>query len=184
MSLMQVDTSTIVDKYIGETEMNLTELFAQARPDLHILLFDEADSLFGKRTEVRHATDRYANMNINTLLQLIERYEGVTILTTNLKKSIDPAFERRLTFKINFPKPGLEERLSIWRRLLRPPLRLGGEVELRELAEVELTGGEIKNALLKAAYQAARAGGLLDTEALMQAALDEARGAGHLIRAR
>jgi SpoVK/Ycf46/Vps4 family AAA+-type ATPase len=183
MSLMQVDTSTIIDKYIGETEKNLTELFSQARPDLHVLLFDEADSLFGKRTEVRHATDRYANMNINTLLQLIERYEGITILTTNLKKSIDPAFERRLTFKINFPKPQVDQRRAIWRRLLRPPLQTGEPIEHGALAEVELTGGEIKNALLKAAYQAAREGKLLDTDVLYQAALDEARGAGRLIRA-
>lgn len=183
MSLMQVDASTIIDKYIGETEKNLTELFSQVRPDLHVLLFDEADSLFGKRTEVRHATDRYANMNINTLLQLIERYEGVTILTTNLKKSIDPAFERRLTFKVNFPKPQAEQRLAIWRRLLRPPLQTGEEVDHQALAEIELTGGEIKNALLKAAYQAAREGRLLDTDALYEAALGEARGAGRLIRA-
>src|SRR5690606_9459508 len=103
------------DKYIGETEKRLTALFARAHPGLHLLLFDEADSLFGKRTKVERSTDRYANAAINVLLQLVEHYEGLVVLTTNLKQGIDPAFERRFSFKLRFGVPDGALRQEIWR---------------------------------------------------------------------
>lgn len=186
LRLMRVNISSIVDKYIGETEKNLTRLFAQARPDLHLLMFDEADSLFSKRsTRIERSTDRYSNMDINVLLQLIEAFEGVAILTTNLKQGIDPAFERRISFKVHFPTPTAAERLLLWRHLFPEEWVPTSEpIEFERLAAIELTGGSIKNAVLKAAYKAARLDCQVDTDLLIDAAIEEARAAGHLVRDR
>mgnify|MGYP001942629695 CR=1 FL=1 len=181
LRLMKVNTSQIVDKYIGETEKNLTRLFERVRPDVHLLLFDEADSLFSRRTQkIERSTDRYSNMDINVLLQQIESFEGIAVLTTNLKKSIDPAFERRITFKVHFELPGPAERARIWQRLV--PTRACDDVDFQWLSEIEVSGGEIKNAVLKAAYRAARRGQRLDTRTLYEAAVAEARVAGRLVR--
>lgn len=183
LDLLRVNVSTIVDKYIGETEKHLAQIFEQVRPDVSLLLFDEADSLFAKRTEVSKSSDRYANMEINVLLQLIERYEGVTVLTTNLKRSIDPAFERRITFKVSFPMPDAPERLAIWRHLLPSHVPTGDALDYEFLAEsMELTGGEIKNAILRAAYAAACDGDLLSMRHLRDAARREATATGRLVR--
>ena len=182
LQLMQINVSAIVDKYIGETEKNLTRIFASARPDLHLLLFDEADSLFSKRTEVKRSTDRYSNMDVNVLLQLIEKFEGIAVLTTNLKRSIDPAFERRIAFKVSFPIPEESERELLWRALLPEDVPTSEPVEYDVLAEIELAGGGIKNAVMRAAYAAAREGCLMDMGHLYEAARREVASEGRLVR--
>src|SRR5262249_24494181 len=118
LPLMRVNVAALVDKYIGETEKNLTRTFAHARAGGGILVFDEADALFATRTDVGRAQDRYANLETNLLLQLLEEHPGIVILTTNLRGNLDPAFLRRITFKVHFalPEPPLRERL--WRRHL------------------------------------------------------------------
>lgn len=182
LTLLRVNIAGIIDKYIGETEKNLTRIFESVRSDTHLLLFDEADSLFSRRTEVKRSTDRYSNMDINVLLQLVERYEGVAVLTTNLKKGIDVAFERRIQFKVNFPLPGPEERELIWKRLLPERVPTSGEIHYPSLAKVELSGGEIKNAIIRAAYTAANRDTLLDMDFLFDAARREASATGRLVR--
>jgi SpoVK/Ycf46/Vps4 family AAA+-type ATPase len=183
LSLVRVNISAIVDKYIGETEKNLTEIFSHSRPDTSLLLFDEADSLFSKRSaDVSKSTDRYSNMNINVLLQLIERYEGITVLTTNIKRAIDPAFERRFTYKIHIDLPDAEQRERLWRYLLPESVRVGEAINYEWLSEVDLSGGEIKNAIMLACYRAVREGHLLDNECLHEAARREAAASGRMVR--
>jgi SpoVK/Ycf46/Vps4 family AAA+-type ATPase len=117
--IYRVDLSRVVSKWIGETEKNLAKVFDEAESAQVILLFDEADSLFSARTEVKGSNDRFANMEINYLLQRMESYDGMTILTTNFEKSIDEAFKRRLKFRLNFPVPELEQRVKLWRSMIR-----------------------------------------------------------------
>lgn len=183
LSLMRINIATMVDKYIGETEKNLTTIFEQARPDMQLLLFDEADSLFTKRTaNVSKSNDRYSNMSINVLLQLVERYEGVSILTTNLKNAIDPAFERRITYKVYFPMPKKPERERLWRYMCPPDIKTAEPIDYDWLSELELSGGEIKNAVLTAAFRAATKGVLLDSEILYDSGVSEATAAGRVMR--
>lgn len=183
LSLMRINIASMVDKYIGETEKNLTTIFEQARPDMSLLLFDEADSLFTKRTSnVSKSTDRYSNMSVNVLLQLIERYEGVSILTTNLKSAIDPAFERRITYKIYFPMPKKPERKRLWQYMCPPDIITEEPIDYEWLSELEMSGGEIKNAVLTAAYSAATQGRLLNSEILYDAAVSEASAAGRVMK--
>ena len=183
LSLMRINIATMVDKYIGETEKNLTTIFAQARPDMQLLLFDEADSLFTKRTSnVSKSNDRYSNMSINVLLQLVERYEGVSILTTNLKNAIDPAFERRITYKVYFPMPKKPERERLWRYMCPPDIKTAEPIDYEWLSDLELSGGEIKNAVLTAAFRAATKGVLLDSEILYDSGVSEASAAGRVMR--
>ena len=183
LSLVQINISSIVDKYIGETEKHLTRIFSEARPDISLLLFDEADSLFSKRTsDVSKSTDRYSNMNVNVLLQLIERYEGLTVLTTNLKKAIDPAFERRFTYKLHFKVPEQPERERLWRYLLPEDTPSSEAFDYLWLSEVELSGGEIKNAILLAGYRAAHKEVLLNNDLLFDAAIREASASGRVVR--
>ena len=183
LSLMRVNIASMVDKYIGETEKNLTKIFEQARPDMSLLLFDEADSLFTKRTSnVSKSNDRYSNMSVNVLLQLVERYEGVSILTTNLKNSIDPAFERRITYKIYFAMPKKEERIRLWKYMCPPDVVTAEPLDYEWLSELEMSGGEIKNAVLAGAFRAATMGRLLDTEILYDAGVTEATAAGRVMR--
>jgi len=183
LNLVRINIASIVDKYIGETEKNLTRIFAEARPDLNVLLFDEADSLFSKRTsEMSRSTDRYSNMNINVLLQLIERYEGIAVLTTNLKQAIDKAFERRFTYKIHFQMPELEQREAIWRLLLPPETPTAEPIDYEELSYIELSGGDIKTAILLGAYASARAGGRITNASLIAAAERVASDAGRVVR--
>lgn len=152
LPLYRIDTSTIVDRYVGETEKNLMRLFEEAAASRAALLFDEADSLFGKRIDAQDATDRHANMQINVLLNLIEDYDGFVVLTTNMKGALDSAFLRRIMFKINFELPELEERLALWRYHLPMDIPQAQDVDLAALArEFDRTsGGEIKNAVLRA----------------------------------
>ena len=183
LSLMRVNIATMVDKYIGETEKNLTTIFEQARPDMQLLLFDEADSLFAKRTaNVSKSNDRYSNMSVNVLLQLIERYEGVSVLTTNLKNALDPAFERRITYKIYFPMPKQPERERLWRYMCPPDILTSEPIDYEWLSELEMSGGEIKNAVLTAAFNAATMGVLLNSEILYNAGVAEASAAGRVLR--
>jgi SpoVK/Ycf46/Vps4 family AAA+-type ATPase len=183
MSLYRVNVANVVSKYIGETEKNLTKVFAEARGAQSVLLFDEADSLFSKRVEVKGSNDRFANMEVNVLLQLIERYEGLVILTTNLKTSLDTAFERRLSFKVNFPFPEKETRSSIWSSLIpsEAPVEEGIDYELLG-KHFELSGGSIKNAVLRAAYRAAAKGTMITMDHFEDAAKRECQAAGKLYR--
>ncbi len=183
LSLMRINIATMVDKYIGETEKNLTTIFEQARPDMQLLLFDEADSLFTKRTSnVSKSNDRYSNMSVNVLLQLVERYEGVSILTTNLKNAIDPAFERRITYKVYFPMPKKPERERLWQYMCPPDIVTSEPIDYDWLSELEMSGGEIKNAVLTAAFTAATMGVLLNSEILYNAGVAEASAAGRVLR--
>ena len=156
VDLLLVDISRVVSKWIGETEKNLSDVFDAAERAQAVLLFDEADALFGKRTEISDAHDRYANLETAFLLSRIERFEGLTILSTNLRQNIDPAFVRRLEFVVDFEDPGLPERVALWRGHLPPSAPLAPEVDLRELAALyPVVGGFIRNAAVAAAFLAA-----------------------------
>jgi len=156
MDLYRVDLSRIMSKWIGETEQNLAKLFDAAEDGHAIILFDEADSLFAKRTEVRSSVDRYANLEVNFLLQRLDSFEGAAILTTNFGTAIDTAFKRRLSFRLTFPFPDEDMRERLWRAHLPPELPRTGEFDLGMLARrFRLSGGFIRNAVLRAAFLAA-----------------------------
>jgi len=157
--LYRVDLGRLVSKYIGETEQNINRLFEAAHGRPMVLQFDEADSLFGKRGEVKEARDRYANMEVSHLLARIESHQGPCILTTNLRRNLDPAFARRFQVVIDFPRPDAPARTRLWQRLLPPAAPLGEDLDLTFLGEaVNMTGGSIRNAALHAAFLAAGAG--------------------------
>jgi hypothetical protein len=159
LDLHTVDLATVVDKYIGETEKNLDRIFDEAEQINTVLFFDEADALFGKRSEVRDARDRYANVEVAYLLQRMERFDGLAILATNLRLNMDEAFARRLDLVVDFPKPEGTERLRLWRHLLGHSLPLDETVDVEFLAQAfELSGGDIRNVAVTAAYLAADAG--------------------------
>jgi SpoVK/Ycf46/Vps4 family AAA+-type ATPase len=156
VDLLVVDLSRVVSKWIGETEKNLAEVFEAAERSRAVLLFDEADALFGKRTEVSDAHDRYANLETAYLLARLERFEGLAILSTNLRQNLDSAFTRRLEFILDFDPPGRAERLALWRCHLPAEAPLAGDVDLDELAAgFPLVGGLIRNAAVAAAFLAA-----------------------------
>ena len=157
LDLYQVDLSKVMSKWIGETERNLSTIFDAAEDGQVVLLFDEADSLFAKRTEVRSSNDRYANLEVNYLLQRLDTFEGIAILTTNTSGSIDQAFKRRMSFRLSFPFPDEETRAELWRAHLPPELPIAGGLELDSLArKYQLSGGYIRNACLRAAFLAAQ----------------------------
>jgi hypothetical protein len=157
LDLYQVDLSKVMSKWIGETERNLATIFDAAEDGQAILLFDEADSLFAKRTEVRSSNDRYANLEVNYLLQRLDSFEGIAILTTNSGGSIDPAFKRRLSFQLSFPFPDEDTRAELWRTHLPRELPRAGELTFDVLArKYQLSGGYIRNACLRAAFLAAQ----------------------------
>jgi SpoVK/Ycf46/Vps4 family AAA+-type ATPase len=183
MKLYQVSIPKIVSKYIGETEKNISKIFHSARASHSMLLFDEADSLFAKRVSVENAIDRHSNMETNLLLQEIERFEGITILTTNLDKNMDDAFARRIQFKINFPFPDDIHRSLIWRRLIPPECPVADDIDFDELgANFELSGGHIKNAVVRAAYRAAARDSSITYKDVEFAAEQECKNAGKLFR--
>jgi DNA polymerase III delta prime subunit len=156
LELYKIDLATVVSKYVGETEKNLDRIFAEAENANAILLFDEADALFGKRSEVRDAHDRYANIEVAYLLQRVEAYEGVTVLATNLRKNIDAAFLRRLHFAVEFPHPAEALRREIWHKCWPAGVPLAPDVDLAFLArQFDLAGGHIRNIALRGAYLAA-----------------------------
>jgi hypothetical protein len=170
LELYQVDLSKVMSKWIGETERNLATIFDAAEDGQVILLFDEADSLFSKRTEVRSSNDRYANLEVNYLLQRLDSFEGIAMLTTNSGGSIDPAFKRRLSFRLSFPFPDEETREQLWRAHLPPELPTAGTFTLDALArKYQLSGGYIRNACLRAAFLAAQEESVLHQQHLERA---------------
>ena len=157
LDLYRVDLSQVVSKYIGETERNLRRVFDAAEEGAAVLLFDEADALFGKRSEVKDSHDRYANIEIGYLLQRMEAYRGLAILTTNFRTALDEAFVRRLAFVIEFPMPDLPMRAAIWRGVFPASAPIEG-VDFDQLARLSLSGGHIRNVAISAAFLAAEAG--------------------------
>jgi SpoVK/Ycf46/Vps4 family AAA+-type ATPase len=155
LDLFRIDLAGVVSKYIGETEKNLRNVFDAAEESGAILFFDEADALFGKRTEVRDSHDRYANIEVNYLLQRMEDYCGLAILCTNRRSALDRAFLRRLRFLVEFPFPDGEKRRLIWSKVFPWDTPVSG-LDLDELARLEVTGGNIRNIALNAAFLAAR----------------------------
>lgn len=156
LDLYKIDLAGVVSKYIGETEKNLDRIFTAAEHANAVLFFDEADALFGKRTDVSDAHDRYANIEVSYLLQKMEQYDGLAILATNLRDNMDEAFIRRLAFSVYFPFPDQVQRLRIWRRIWPANTPLSDEVDLEFIArEIKVSGGSIKNIALSAAYLAA-----------------------------
>ncbi|MEW2176349.1 ATP-binding protein [Streptomyces sp. NPDC005406] len=182
MELYVVDLSSVVDKYIGETEKNLERIFVEASDVNAVLLFDEADAVFGKRSQVKDAQDRHANVESAYLLQRIESFDGIAVLTTNLRANLDEAFTRRLDVVADFPVPDKEQRLALWERCLGTEIPRAPGLDLRTCAErFELTGGSIRACAVTAAYQAADSGRPLDTEQLVAAVLAEYRKLGRLV---
>ncbi|HEX3760893.1 MAG TPA: ATP-binding protein, partial [Kofleriaceae bacterium] len=156
LELFRVDLSRVVSKWVGETEKNLGRAFDEAKNSQAVLLFDEADALFAKRTDVKSSNDRYANLEVNYLLQRLEAFEGVVLLTTNNQSSIDDAFRRRLRFRIEFPAPDARERELLWQAMLPPEVPVARDIDFAEVAQrYEMTGGFIKNAVVRAAFLAA-----------------------------
>lgn len=172
LDLFRIDLSAAVSKYIGETEKNLRKIFDAAEASGAILLFDEADALFGKRSEVKDSHDRYANLEVSYLLQKMEAYRGLAILTTNIKGALDQAFLRRLRFVVQFPFPTAADRAEIWRRVFpeRTPL---GNLNFEKLSRLGITGGNISNIALDAAFRAADEGSHVEMKHLLAAARAE-----------
>ena len=169
LDLYKIDLSGVVSKYIGETEKNLDRVFSAAQDANAILFFDEADALFGKRSEVRDSHDRYANIEISYLLQKMEEYEGVAILATNLKANLDESFTRRLSFTVHFPFPDEASRQLIWKGIWPAAVTLDDGVDLSRLSrQFKLSGGNIKNVALGAAFLAAADGGSVTMEHLLR----------------
>ena len=174
LDLFRIDLSQVVSKYIGETEKNLHQIFLEAQTGSTILFFDEADALFGKRSDVKDAHDRYANIEIGYLLQKMEEYEGVAILATNLRQHIDDAFLRRMNFVVEFPFPDTEYRKRIWQVIFPQEAPVSDQVDFDLLAsEIKLPGGNIKNIALGAAFYAAAGGGKITPGQLWHAARRE-----------
>jgi len=172
LDLHCIDLSGVINKYIGETEKNLRRVFDAAERSGSILFFDEADALFGTRTEVRDSHDRYANIEVNYLLQRMEDYSGLAILATNRKQALDTAFLRRLRFVVDFPFPDFEHRRRIWQRVFPPEARLD-QLDYNALARLEVSGGNIKTIAINAAFLAASAGSSISTLHVMRAAARE-----------
>jgi AAA+ superfamily predicted ATPase len=172
LDLYRIDLASVVSKYIGETEKNLKRLFDAAEASGAVLLFDEADALFGKRSEVKDSHDRYANIEIAYLLQRIEAYRGLAILTTNMKGALDQAFLRRIRFIISFPFPDATAREQIWRRQF-PADAPVGELDFATLARLTLSGGNIRSIAVNAAFKAADQGRRIDQSMLITAAREE-----------
>jgi SpoVK/Ycf46/Vps4 family AAA+-type ATPase len=172
LDLYRVDLSQVVSKYIGETEKNLRRIFDAAEAGGAILLFDEADALFGRRSEVKDSHDRYANIEVSYLLQRMETYRSLAILTTNLKDALDQAFLRRLRFVVQFSFPDAAARADIWRRIFPPQVPTSG-LAVDRLARLAVAGGTIRNIALSAAFLAAEDGTPVGMEHLLAATRTE-----------
>jgi SpoVK/Ycf46/Vps4 family AAA+-type ATPase len=172
LDLYRIDLSAVVSKYIGETEKNLRRLFDAAEGGGSILFFDEADSLFGKRSEVKDSHDRYANIEVNYLLQRMEAYRGLAVLATNLRSALDSAFLRRLRFIVEFEFPGVSQRKAIWEKAL-PPTAPRAELDYDRLARLQTSGGMIRNIALNAAFLAVSANTSITMPHLLAAARTE-----------
>jgi len=181
LDLYKIDLSTIISKYIGETEKNLDRIFTEAQNSNAILFFDEADAVFGKRSEVRDSHDRYANIEVAYLLQKMEEYDGIVVLATNLRKNLDEAFARRMHFSVEFPQPEEPDRLRIWRGIFPREAPISADVDLAFMArQFKITGGNIKNVALGAAFLAAGDGGKIKMEHLIRATKREFQKIGRL----
>jgi len=178
--LCQVDLSVVVSKYIGETEKNLARVFDAADASNALLLFDEADALFGKRSEVRHSHDRYANIEISYLLQRLEGFGGLTVLSTNMASSMDAAFLRRLRFVVPFAFPTSAERRKIWAQVF-PDSTPVDELDLDALATLPASGAMIRNMAIHAAFAAAACGGAVTHDLILRAARRELDKTGQLL---
>jgi ATPase family associated with various cellular activities (AAA) len=172
LDLHRIDLATVVSKYIGETEKNLRRVFDAAEGGGAILLFDEADALFGKRSEVRDSHDRYANIEVSYLLQRMEAYRGLAILTTNQKSALDPAFLRRIRFVVQFPFPDAAQRAAIWHRIF-PAATPTAALAYERLAQLAVSGGNIRNIALHGAFLAADRGEPVGMQHLLEAARGE-----------
>jgi len=181
LDMYRVDLARVVSKWVGETEKNLAEVFDAAEEGQVLILFDEADSLFAKRTDVRTSNDRYANLEVNYLLQRLDTFEGVAILTSNLDSAIDPAFKRRMSLRLQFPFPDEETRLRLWAGHVTPETPTLGEFDFSDLARrFPLSGGYIRNCTLRAAFLAAHEGRPMRQEHLLRAVQLEYREMGKL----
>jgi hypothetical protein len=174
LNLYRIDLSAVVNKYIGETEKNLARLFEGAEAGGAVLFFDEADALFGKRTEIRDSHDRYANIEINYLLQRMEAYQGLAILATNMKSALDSAFVRRLRFVVNFPYPSLAERTLIWQRVF-PAEAQTEQLDYERLGKLNFSGGNVFTVAMNAAFLAAQAGTPITMAHVLESARAETR---------
>ena len=182
LDLYKIDLSMVVSKYIGETEKNLNRIFREAETSNSILFFDEADALFGKRSEVRDSHDRYANIEIAYLLQKMEEYQGIVILATNLHQNLDQAFMRRMHFVVEFPFPEEEYRRRIWEITFPPEAPRAHDIDLDFLArKFKLAGGNIRNIILSAAFLAAEDGRMITMEHLIRATRREFQKMGKLV---
>lgn len=182
LDLYKIDLSGIISKYIGETEKNLERVFAEAEGSSAILFFDEADAIFGKRSEVSDAHDRHANIEVSYLLQRMESYNGVTILATNLRGNLDEAFFRRLQFAVDLPFPEAPDRLRIWKALFPPGVPQAPDLDLELMAQrFKFAGGNIRNVLVSAAYLAAADGGMLKMAHLLHGARREFQKMGRMV---
>jgi SpoVK/Ycf46/Vps4 family AAA+-type ATPase len=172
LDVFRIDLSAIVSKYIGDTEKNLRLIFDAAEESGAILLFDEADALFGKRSEVRDSHDRFANIEVGYLLQRMEAYRGLAILTTNLRDSLDPAFTRRIRFCLEFPFPDLQSRAAIWRRTFPEQMPSVG-LDHGRMAQLNVSGGSIRNIAIQSAFLAAEDGVPVSMSHVLRAARSE-----------
>jgi len=174
--MYKIQLSQVVSKYIGETEKNLRLVFEEARSANCILFFDETDALFGKRSEVKDAHDRHANIETAFLLQQMEEYDGVVIMATNLLQNIDAAFMRRISFVIGFPFPDAPTRRLLWEKMLEGEVPVASDVDFAFLAnQFRLAGGNIKNIVLHAAFQAAAAKSPITMKHLLASTVNEQR---------
>lgn len=181
LDLYKIELSNLVSKFIGETEKNLERIFSEAENGSAILFFDEADAIFGKRSEVKDAHDRYANIEVSYLLQRMETYDGVTILATNLRANLDEAFTRRLQFAVDFPFPDEQYRQQIWESLFPPGVPREDNLDLRQLArKYKLAGGAIRNIIVSASFLAASDGGRVGMRHLLHGARREMQKMGRL----
>ncbi|WUH98503.1 ATP-binding protein [Spirillospora sp. NBC_00431] len=182
LDLYVVELPAVVDKYVGETEKNLERIFTEADRMDAVLLFDEADAVFGKRSDVKDSHDRYANLESAYLLQRLESFGGIAVLTTNLRANVDDAFTRRLDLVVDFPFPDAAQRLALWEHCLAPPVPVDGAVDLGRCArEFELAGGAIRSAAVTAGYLAAAAGRPVTMDDLLSGARREYRKLGRLL---
>ncbi|OIV37870.1 hypothetical protein BIV57_08905 [Mangrovactinospora gilvigrisea] len=182
LDLYVVELAAVVDKYIGETEKNLDRIFNEADNVNAVLLFDEADAVFGRRSEVKDSHDRYANLESAYLLQRLESFDGVAVLTTNLRGNLDEAFTRRFDVAVDFPFPDARQRRALWESCLRPPLPCADDLDTAALAaEFELSGGGIRSAAVTAAYLAAAGGGTVGAAEAREGARREYAKAGRLV---
>jgi SpoVK/Ycf46/Vps4 family AAA+-type ATPase len=180
LDVYRIDLSAVVSKYIGETEKNLRRIFDAAETGGVILLFDEADALFGKRTQVKDSHDRHANVEVSYLLQRMEAYQGLAILTTNLLESLDQAFLRRINFSVKFPFPDAEARAEIWQHIF-PEETPTKKLDMKKLGKVNMAGGNIRNIALNAAFLAADAGEPVMMKHILQATKSESLKLGRIL---